>query len=240
MDTSLRELIAPFRGSSIDPAMTAFGNDLTYTAAMNDFRIDALKDADEMIRKCMNPHAFEYTQTCGIAGITVNCPELDSLQSGLEEIQAIQTSVEAIKSSSIFEELRNHDQIFSGIAGSYFDVGAKITSGVEEMKDIEKLASISWVSCTKPEISAFENGLIPEITLIEPYKFKTPNLPNLLIKPVSREVTLSPETIDLLAEKIAEKGGRVEIIATHRSVVIAGNATNNSIDTSDKDSNKEP
>ena len=237
-ETSLRELAPSFKGSSIDLAMTAFGNDLTYTAAVNDFRIDELRDADEMIRKCMNPYAFECIQTCGIAGTIADRPELDFIRSDLEESQPIQTSLEALK-TSVCEELRNHDQIFSGISGSFLDAGAKFTSCFDGIKEIAKLESIPCVSSTKSELSAFENGLIPELALIKPYKFEPPNLPNLLIKPISREVRLAPETIDLLAEKIAEKGGRIEIIATHRSVVIAGNATNNSIETCDKSSNKE-
>ena len=110
-------------------------------------------------------------------------------------------------------------------------------------------SKVDWTNCvTGSAMASFENGLaknlveemdvkrLPELIMIKPYKFKLPDLPYL--PPISREVTLSPETIEMLAEKIAEKGGRIEITATHKSMVIMGNASNNLINTGDKGSDK--
>lgn len=152
------------------------------------------------------------------------------------------------------------DRIFAGVTGGLLDVGPKIISGLEEMNGIASLKSsiggaigsstMDWTNCVvaRSAMASVENGLaknlfdemdlkrLPELTLIEPYKSELPYL--LPIPPISREVSLSPETIDMLAEKIAEKGGHIEITANHRSVVITGNASNSLIDTSNKGSNK--
>jgi transketolase C-terminal domain/subunit len=53
------------------------------------------------------------------------------------------------------------------------------------------------------------------------------------IAPISREVTLSDETIEKIAEKIAEMRSNVTIIAKNKGVAIMGDVSNNEIDTGD-------
>jgi len=74
---------------------------------------------------------------------------------------------------------------------------------------------------------------IPEPMLILPAKieYELHDLP--LIAPISREVTLSDETIEKLAEKLAGMGSKVIVIAKNKGVAIMGNVSNNKIDTGD-------
>ncbi len=237
-----------------------FADEIAYRAVMNNLGIDALMNADEMMRYSAGIAASEYMQMLGIADITANNPALESIQSELEKMQSMQTSLEQAMNSPVLEAIRNNDRIFAGVNGGLLDIGPKIISGLEEMNGIASLKSslggaidsytVDWTNCVAAgsAMTSIENDLaknlvdemdlqrLPKLTMIEPYRSGLPDL--LPLPPISREVTLSPETIEMLADKIAEKGGRIEITATQRSVVIAGNASNSLIDTGTKGSNK--
>ena len=91
-------------------------------------------------------------------------------------------------------------------------------------------SSQKWADCM-PKMMEVKH--IPEPMLILPAKieYELHDLP--LIAPISREVTLSDETIEKLAEKLAGMGSKVIVIAKNKGVAIIGNVSNNEIDTGD-------
>lgn len=237
-----------------------FADEMTYRASLNNFGMDALVNTDDMMQNVIGVTAFEYTQNLGITEITANNPAPESIQSELEKIQAMQTSLELVVNSPFREAIRNEDRIIAGITGGLLDISPQIILSLAEMNELASLKSslgpisspaVDWINSVAPgsALSSFENGLaknlleevnvnrLTELALIEPYKSEFPDL--MPLPSISKEVSLSPETIEMLAEKIAEKGGRIEITATHRSIVIAGDALNSSIDTRDMSSDKE-
>jgi len=309
-----------------------FADEIAYRAVMNNFGIDALTNTDEMIRNSAGISASEYMQMTGIADITANNPALESIQSEVEKMQAMQTSLERAMNSPILEAIRNEDRIFAGITGGLSDIGPKIISGLEEINGRASLCgcagfaikSLADESIAASSINGLGNGLIgssfgdgfkgtclglaitsleenarqfgfaqsmspvggssfgaspisdavkgylessfgdcfektylwpsleessqkwadcmpkrmevrhiPEPMLILPAIIESElhDLP--LIAPISREVTLSDETIEKLAEKLAGMGSKVIVIAKNKGVAIMGNVSNNEIDTGD-------
>jgi hypothetical protein len=309
-----------------------FADEIAYRAVMNNFGIDALTNTDEMIRNSAGISASEYMQMTGIADITANNPALESIQSELEKMHAMQTSLEQAMNSPILEAIRNEDRIFAGVTGGLSDIGPKIISGLEEMNRRASLSgcagfpikSLAEESIAASTINGLGNGVIgssledgfkgtclglaitslednarqfgfaqsmshvrvssfgesplsdavkgymgssfgdcfektylwpsleessqkwadcmpkmmevrhiPEPMLITPAIIKSElhDLP--FIAPISREVTLSDETIEKIAEKIAEMRSNVTIIAKNKGVAIMGDVSNNEIDTGD-------
>jgi hypothetical protein len=80
----------------------------------------------------------------------------------------------------------------------------------------------------------------PDPMLIMPARIASKTLDLSLIKPIpiSKEVTLSDETIEKLAKKLAENGNKVIIIAKNKGVAIMGNASSDMINTGDIISDK--
>ena len=255
-----------------------FADEIAYRAVMNNFRMDALTNADEMMRNCMGITAFDYMQTLGIAEITANNPALESIQSELEKKQAMQTSLEIAMSSPALEAIRNKDRIFAGVTGGLLDIGPKIISGLEEMNGRASLSdcagfaikSLAEESIAASSINGLGNGLIgssfrdgfkgtylgstieecsknwmdampkteeiksipePRLILPERTRFILPDIPHLPSMPM--KMSLSDETIEKLAEKLAERGNKVIVIAKNNSVAIVGNASNDIINTGD-------
>lgn len=218
-------------------------NEISYRSIMDNL-IDSMMSFDVMMRESMGLNAFVLEDKQRVLeSLMQTIPNLESVQSELEKIQATHNSLEKAMNSPVIEAIRNEDRIFAGVTGGLLDVGSKNISAIEGMREIaslknsfEELAATSFVSHVS-EIASFENSLaknlvediginrLPELALIQPYKSECPK--------ILPEVTLSPKTIEELAETIAQKGGRIEITATNRSVVIAGDASNSEIDTSD-------
>ena len=93
-------------------------------------------------------------------------------------------------------------------------------------------SSKEWADAM-PKIAEIKPSLDP--MLIMPARIESRSLDFSLIKPIpiSREVTLSDETIEKLAKKLAENGNKVIIIAKNKGVAIMGNASRDTINTGD-------
>lgn len=255
-----------------------FADEIAYRAVMNNFGINALTNADEMMRNNVGIAASEYGQMIGIADITANNPALESIQSELEKMQATQTSLEIAMNSTALEAIRNNDRIFAGVNGGLLDIGPKIISGLEEMNGRASLSdcagfaikSLAEESIAASSINGLGNELIgssfgdgfkgtclgstieecskdwmdampkteeikpipePRLILPERTRFILPDISHLPSMPM--KMTLSDETIEKLAEKLAERGNKVIVIAKNNSVAIVGNASHDIINTGD-------
>jgi hypothetical protein len=139
-----------------------FADEIAYRAVMNNFGIDALINADEMMRNSVGIAASEYVQMIGIADLTANNPTQESIKSELEKMQATQTSLEIAMNSPALEAIRYNDRIFAGVNGGLLDIGPKI-SGSEEMNgrvSLSDCAGFAIKSLAEESIAAsFINGL---------------------------------------------------------------------------------
>jgi hypothetical protein len=312
-------------------------NDLAYMAVINDCGMNAMMNADEMMRNCIDPIAFEYMQKLDTAERIANNPILAHMQSAFENIKAMQTSLESAMNNSVLETTWSEDRIFSGVSGGFIDDASKFVKGLEETEGIASLkgdsnislfaglatefhagesfatssindaagligssfgddfkktslglaitsleenarqfgfaqsmspggvssfdaspisdavkgymgssfgdcfektylwpsleeSSQKWADCM-PKMMEVEH--IPEPMLILPAKIESELHDHLFIAPRSREVTLSDETIEKLAKKLAGMGSKVIVIAKNKGVAIMGNVSNNKIDTGD-------
>jgi len=226
-----------------------FADEIAYRAVMNNFGINALTNADEMMRNSVGIAASEYMQMLGIADITANSPALESIQSELEKMQAMQTSLEIAMNSPALEAIRNDDRIFAGVTGGLLDIGPKITSGLDEMNGRASLSdcagfaikSLAEESIAASSINGLGNGVIGSSfgdgfkgtrfgsTIEECSKNWMDAMPK------REEIRLIPEPrlIEKLAEELAKRGNKVIVIAKNKSVAIVGNASHDIINTGD-------
>ena len=111
-------------------------------------------------------------------------------------------------------------------------------TGLSFAEDLKKWEDAMSKTLTPNPYSEMEAKPFTEPMLIIPEKieYEIPDLP--LIPPISREVILSEEKIERLACKLAEKGGRVTVIAKNKGVAIMGNALSDMINTGDHISDK--